>query len=81
MRNTFNNSGIMKDRRYPSNSPHMLDSNSSIPSTTLNMSFLPGAKGATMLSSNKPISNKVVMMPHLANKNIYRKEKVTFRNN
>ena len=80
MRVSFNNSGII-DKRYPTNSPpHILDSNSSIPSTTLNMSFLPGAKGATMISSNKPTSNKVIMMPHLANKNIFRNERVTFRN-
>ena len=49
----------------------MLDSNSSIPTTTLNMSFLPGSKAPNLISSNAPQARNVIMMPHLANKNVY----------
>jgi hypothetical protein len=69
MRNTFKDSGMKGGGRF--GSPVMLDSNSSIPTSTLNMSFLPGRKAPTKYSSNAPIAKKVIMMPHLANKNLY----------
>ena len=60
-------------------SPVMLDSTSSFPNSTLNMSFLPGMKAPTLASSNAPVARKVIMMPHLANKNLYlNKNKATF---
>ena len=71
MRNTldFKESAFKGVGRF--GSPHMLDSNSSIPTSTINMSFLPGTKAPTLVSSNAPIAKNVIMMPHLANKNLY----------
>ena len=84
MRNTLNfkESAFKRGGRF--GSPQMLDSNSSIPTSTINMSFLPGTKAPTLVSSNAPIAKKVIMMPHLANKNLYLNKlsngKATFNN-
>lgn len=71
MRNTFGDGSKMINNKRRFASPQMLDSNSSLPSTTLNMSFLPSNKAPTLVSSNAPIAKNLIMMPHLANKDLY----------
>ena len=51
----------------------MQESNISIPSSTIDMSFLPSNKTVVPVASNLPNMRKAIVMPHLANRSMITK--------
>ena len=70
MMNTFQASSR---NRNQFSSANMQESNISIPSSTIDMSFLPSSKTVVPVASNKPNMRKAIVMPHLANRSMITK--------
>lgn len=66
MMNTFQNSSSRNDTRNQFFSANMQESHVSIPSSTIDMSFLPSNKAIAPVASNKPHMRNAIVMPHLA---------------
>jgi len=79
MMNTFQNSSTRNNTRNQFFSANMQESHVSIPSSTIDMSFLPSNKAIAPVASNKPHMRNAIVMPHLAKRQYIKNTKTSDR--